>query len=102
MTEQSKSRDESFTDEELMKLRDYASKGTPIYPEEMVRLIDEYRASRSEIGNNNDAPAPAVTGKGSPALAGTSQQAASPHQWDRDGERCLKCGAKDWMGGGCH
>lgn len=23
------------------------------------------------------------------------------HEWDRDGERCLKCGAKDWMGGEC-
>ena len=20
-----------------------------------------------------------------------------PHKWDRDGERCLKCGDKDWM-----
>jgi hypothetical protein len=24
------------------------------------------------------------------------------HQWNRDGERCLKCGAKDWMGGPCN
>jgi hypothetical protein len=23
------------------------------------------------------------------------------HQWNEDGERCLKCGAKDWMGGPC-
>jgi hypothetical protein len=23
------------------------------------------------------------------------------HKWDRDGERCVKCGAKDWMGGEC-
>lgn len=23
------------------------------------------------------------------------------HQWDRDGERCVKCGAKDWMEGPC-
>lgn len=20
-----------------------------------------------------------------------------PHEWDRDGEKCLKCGDKDWM-----
>lgn len=20
-----------------------------------------------------------------------------PHKWERDGERCEKCGAKDWM-----
>ena len=20
-----------------------------------------------------------------------------PHEWDRDGERCMKCGHKDWM-----
>lgn len=25
----------------------------------------------------------------------------SKHKWDRDGERCLKCGDKDWMGGPC-
>lgn len=24
-----------------------------------------------------------------------------PHTWDRDGERCTVCGAKDWMGGSC-
>jgi len=24
------------------------------------------------------------------------------HQWNREGERCLKCGAKDWMGGPCN
>ena len=23
------------------------------------------------------------------------------HRWDRDGERCLKCRDKDWMGGPC-
>ena len=23
------------------------------------------------------------------------------HKWDRDGERCVNCGAKDWMGGEC-
>jgi len=23
------------------------------------------------------------------------------HKWDRCGERCLKCGDKDWMGGAC-
>lgn len=23
------------------------------------------------------------------------------HRWDRDGERCLDCGDKDWMGGPC-
>lgn len=23
------------------------------------------------------------------------------HQWNDDGERCLKCGDKDWMGGPC-
>lgn len=23
------------------------------------------------------------------------------HQWDGDGERCMKCGDKDWMGGPC-
>lgn len=24
-----------------------------------------------------------------------------PHKWDDSGERCLKCGDKDWMGGLC-
>lgn len=24
------------------------------------------------------------------------------HRWDRDGERCLKCNDKDWMGGPCN
>lgn len=24
-----------------------------------------------------------------------------PHQWDETGERCQKCGGKDWMGGPC-
>jgi len=23
------------------------------------------------------------------------------HQWSQDGDRCVKCGAKDWMGGEC-
>lgn len=23
------------------------------------------------------------------------------HEWDGTGERCIKCGAKDWMGGEC-
>lgn len=23
------------------------------------------------------------------------------HKWDAEGERCVKCGAKDWMGGPC-
>ncbi len=27
--------------------------------------------------------------------------ATGTHQWDEDGERCLKCGAKDWMAGPC-
>ena len=25
----------------------------------------------------------------------------SSHKWDRDGERCVKCGDKDWMGTEC-
>lgn len=27
--------------------------------------------------------------------------AGYPHKWDGPGERCLKCGDKDWMGGLC-
>ena len=27
--------------------------------------------------------------------------AGETHQWDCDGERCTKCGDKDWMGGPC-
>lgn len=27
--------------------------------------------------------------------------APSEHRWDQAGERCVKCGAKDWMGGPC-
>lgn len=23
------------------------------------------------------------------------------HEWDKTGEQCVKCGAKDWMGGEC-
>lgn len=26
---------------------------------------------------------------------------SKPHTWDEDGEHCLKCGASDWMMGGC-
>jgi hypothetical protein len=29
------------------------------------------------------------------------RKGATHHEWDRDGERCVKCGAKDWMGGEC-
>lgn len=29
------------------------------------------------------------------------QLAERRHRWDRDGERCVVCGAKDWMGGEC-
>lgn len=25
------------------------------------------------------------------------KQKCPPHDWDRDGERCTKCGDKDWM-----
>jgi len=28
--------------------------------------------------------------------------APSEHRWDQAGERCVKCGAKDWMGGPCN
>lgn len=31
----------------------------------------------------------------------TPAPSTEAHQWDRDGERCVKCGAKDWMGGAC-
>jgi hypothetical protein len=24
-------------------------------------------------------------------------EACPPHEWDRSGEKCLKCGMKDWM-----
>lgn len=24
-----------------------------------------------------------------------------PHQWNDDGEKCTRCGASDWMAGGC-
>jgi hypothetical protein len=30
-----------------------------------------------------------------------SKPQADSHQWDADGEACLKCGDKDWMGGPC-
>lgn len=23
------------------------------------------------------------------------------HKWDKNGERCLRCGSKDWMQGNC-
>ena len=29
------------------------------------------------------------------------KEEAERHQWDRSGERCVKCGDKDWMGGAC-
>ena len=31
----------------------------------------------------------------------TNKTDVHPHKWDREGERCVKCGDKDWMGGGC-
>lgn len=33
--------------------------------------------------------------------AAASRPAQHAHKWDACGERCLKCGDKDWMGGGC-
>jgi hypothetical protein len=35
------------------------------------------------------------------ARARAPRSHVAQHQWDRDGERCLKCGDKDWMGGQC-
>jgi len=35
------------------------------------------------------------------ALTAQQPQAAHQHKWGRDGERCEKCGDKDWMGGFC-
>ena len=37
------------------------------------------------------------------ALNEKQQEAQSiySHKWDRSGERCVKCGDKDWMGGSC-
>ena len=37
-------------------------------------------------------------------LASSNAPSAIPttsHEWDRDGERCVKCGAKDWMDAPC-
>jgi hypothetical protein len=31
-----------------------------------------------------------------------SESSDRRHRWDRDGERCLKCNDKDWMGGPCN
>ena len=33
--------------------------------------------------------------------AGARSVPTKSHKWDRGGERCLNCGAKDWMGGPC-
>jgi hypothetical protein len=35
------------------------------------------------------------------APAAPPECSAIAHSWDRDGERCTVCGAKDWMPGGC-
>lgn len=32
---------------------------------------------------------------------GKSDPPGYSHSWSRDGERCVKCGDKDWMGGSC-
>jgi hypothetical protein len=29
------------------------------------------------------------------------QGQGAAHQWNDEGERCVKCGAKDWMAGDC-
>ena len=34
----------------------------------------------------------------------SKQPATTPayfHRWNAEGESCVKCGDKDWMGGGC-
>lgn len=46
------------------------------------------------------APVLALRNKALDALSTPSSEAVA-HQWDRDGERCVKCGAKDWMAGEC-
>lgn len=40
----------------------------------------------------------ALTQKG----ADHSGKIEKQHQWSDDGERCVKCGDKDWMGGPCN
>lgn len=35
------------------------------------------------------------------ALLARTEAGAHQHRWNDDGERCVKCGDKDWMGGPC-
>jgi hypothetical protein len=36
-----------------------------------------------------------------PASPAHDDEGQIPHKWNDDGERCVMCGAKDWMSGGC-
>ena len=72
-----------------------------------ARTAGGFIAETPVCGPNNEPASGYCAINGCALMSGEAKLATPPvagssaHQWDRDGERCVKCGAKDWMGGPC-
>lgn len=70
---------------------------------EAAKEVHDYLWANIEAGVLDIATASPLAGEGLSARLTALKSALEigQHKWDRDGERCVKCGAKDWMGGPC-
>lgn len=50
---------------------------------------------------NNDRVYETTWVKGAINACEEALEQPAQHKWSEDGERCVKCGDKDWMGGSC-
>jgi hypothetical protein len=67
---------------------------TPPEAEGRKNIIKVARASMKALSSN---PARSDAMEGLSGVDAKSLGACPPHAWSRDGERCTKCGDKDWM-----
>lgn len=63
------------------------------------RMVDELKQRLSQVVHS-EADAANERAAVSPATA-TFVTVTMPHKWDETGERCVRCGDKDWMGTTC-
>lgn len=88
---------------EAADLRERLAKARTEAIEECARVCDA-KIERDSLGTANSAWSCAVSIRALAQPKGEDHggENAKQHQWSEDGERCIKCGDKDWMGGPCN